>query len=413
MWLAVAALLASVGAAACSTASSEAADTVVTGSGTEVPVRVVIRGEQARNARRFLDGAVACVRTLGAFEMVRGAVSAIDRPAAGQARADGGEIVIDRTPWWSSAPAMAPELAAARAVARRAWTDAVGAASMAAWFVDGLVEYTARRAVEPLFQRSNLPPGFAMLELRYFGGYVPWRIRIRLDPAGTADLLPLYRRHSRVDPGAADDADADAVLTGKVVLTLNTLDRWIGRPAFDAVLAEFVRQARARPLAVADFAAIASSVSGQDLSWMLPPMLTGRATYDYAVAELRSRDADGHFETSVTVERRGDGEFTGAATPRTGPFDSGRGMMIQTTFADGRRVVDSWDGRDRRKTFTYRSGVRAVAAAIDPDMRLLLDLNRTNNGIAVEPQTRTAATRWSVRWMLWLEQVLLTYGALA
>src|SRR6185295_11851449 len=106
--LAVAALLASVGAAGCRTASSEAADTVVTGSGHELPVRVVIRGEQARNARRFLDGAVACVRTLGAFEMVRGAVTAIDRPAAGQARAEGGEIVIDRTPWWSSAPAMAP-----------------------------------------------------------------------------------------------------------------------------------------------------------------------------------------------------------------------------------------------------------------------------------------------------------------
>jgi len=253
-----------------------------------------------------------------------------------------------------------------------------------------------------------------MLDMRYFGDTVPWRIRIRLDPEGTADALPVYRRQPRLDRRAPANADQQRVLAGKALLTLATLERWIGRPASDAALAEFARQARARPLALDDFNAVASSAAGQELSWMLTPMLNEPVTYDYAVADLHSdAAAAGRFDTVVTVERRADGQFTGAASPRTGPFDSGRGMTIRTTFAGGDYVTDTWDGRDRRKTFTYRSSTRATASVIDPEMRLLLDLNRTNNSIAVEPQTATAAFRWSMRWMLWLQQVLLTYGALA
>ena len=375
---------------------------------------MVLRGEHARDARRFLDGAIECVRTLEAFGIApRGETAAIDPPRSGATPSDRNQIVLEATPWWSSSTAMVSELAAARALARHAWSEATGASSIPAWFVDGLVEYTARRAVTPLFQRSNLPPGFAMLDMRYFGGYVPWRIRIRLDATGTADALPAYRRQPRVDPSSAR-VDGDPSLDGKALLTLNTLDRWIGRPAFDAALAEFARQAHARPVVLADFTAVASSAAGQDLSWMLTPMLSESVTYDYAVAELHSdAAAGGRFDTVVTVERRGAGQFTGAASPRTGPFDSGRGLTILTTFTDGDRIVDTWDGRDRRKTFTYRSAARATAAEIDPEMRLLLDLNRTNNSIVLETRTATAASRWSMRWLLWLQQVLLTYGALA
>src|SRR5262249_43557977 len=157
--------------------------------------------------------------------------------------------------------------------------------------------------------------------------------------------LPVYRRQPRVDPRSAGDGHPG--LTSKALLVLNTLERWIGRPAFDAAVAEFARQARTRPGAVADFTSVASFSAGQDLSWMLTPMVSGSVAYDYAVAELRSdAGAGGRFDTVVTVERRGDGQFTGAASPRTGPFDSGRGMTIRTTFADGDRIVDTWDGRD-------------------------------------------------------------------
>ena len=69
-------------------------------------------------------------------------------------------------------------------------------------------------------------------------------------------------------------------------------------------------------------------------------------------------------------------------------------------------------------------GTRIVAIAVvgdrlavqlqggGPDRVLLLDLNRGNNGVTLDSgPARTAATRWAARWMIWLEDALLTYVA--
>ena len=50
-----------------------------------------------------------------------------------------------------------------------------------------MIELAARRAVVPLFESENLPPGYAFLEQRFFGGFVPRFVRIRLFPESDGD----------------------------------------------------------------------------------------------------------------------------------------------------------------------------------------------------------------------------------
>jgi hypothetical protein len=267
--------------------------------------------------------------------------------------------------------------------------------------------------VIPVFQGENLLPGYAMYEGRYFGGFVPWFVRIRLLPERDGDPLPAYRAQPRVDVAAPATAGEERSLTAKTVLILATLERWLSRPAFDGVLAQFVRDSRGGQPTIDGFIRVASATAGQDLTWLLGPTLGGSATFDYAVAGLRSvAGADGLFDTTVVVERRGDGVFAGASAPRQGPFESGRGVMIEVMFDDGERAVDAWDGRDIRKEFVYRSRSRAASATVDPEARILLDVNRTNNSSTVAPHAASAATRWALRWMVWLEHALLTYAAM-
>ena len=47
---------------------------------------------------------------------------------------------------------------------------------------------------------------------------------------------------------------------------------------------------------------------------------------------------------------------------------------------------------------------------MDPEQVLLLDVNYTNNSRTLEPRTEEAATKWSLKWMVWLQDLMLTWG---
>jgi hypothetical protein len=61
----------------------------------------------------------------------------------------------------------------------------------------------------------------------------------------------------------------------------------------------------------------------------------------------------------------------------------------------------------------YQSGARAASAEIDPDRILLLDMHAVNNSRTLTPRAGAAATKWSARWLLWLEDWLLTCATLS
>ena len=111
-------------------------------------------------------------------------------------------------------------------------------------------------------------------------------------------------------------------------------------------------------------------------------------------------DKDGDkYRTLVVVRRYGEAIF---------PVD------VRVTFTEGKQVTEHWDGKERWHLYTYNWPQRAVTAQADPDHVLLLDVNLTNNSKALTPLDRLgpkAATKWSLKWMVWLQDCLLTWSA--
>lgn len=304
-------------------------------------------------------------------------------------------VAPDGARWWSADAAMTPEYAVARAVSRHYWERALDTRNLPPWFVDGLVEYCARRAVSKIVDERYLAVYRSRAEARYFGGFVPRDLRVPLRVEDQGDPVPEYRLRPR-------DHDAP-VLEAKALLALGTLERWVGRPTFDAIVADLARKGGQPSLETV--AQLAGRVSGQDLTWLFDQTFTSGGVIDYGLTSLSSEpQPDGWYKTTATAQRFGDGVFTGGR---------GRGgVVVETTFADGETVRDEWDGRDTTTTFEYRSRARAVSTVVDPDRVVLLDMNRANNGATLDPQpARTAASRWAARWMIWLEDALLTYVA--
>ena len=102
------------------------------------------------------------------------------------------------------------------------------------------------------------------------------------------------------------------------------------------------------------------------------------------------------FRTQVVVRRNEDGVF---------PVD------VQVRFENGEEVRWHWDGEERWKAYEVEKPVRAISAQVDPEHVLLLDCNYTNNSATLTSETAgRAAGKWSLTWLLWLQDHLLTYG---
>ena len=108
------------------------------------------------------------------------------------------------------------------------------------------------------------------------------------------------------------------------------------------------------------------------------------------------REGD-HFRTTVIVRRYGEAIF---------PID------VLVTFRNGEKITEHWDGRERWTMYVYERPGQALTAQVDPNRVLLLDVNVTNNSRTLEPQGGRAATKWSAKWLVWLQDCLLSWAAL-
>ena len=114
-------------------------------------------------------------------------------------------------------------------------------------------------------------------------------------------------------------------------------------------------------------------------------------TFDYGVQEFLSERVDEkHFRTSVVVRRYGEATF---------PVD------VVTTFENGERTRETWNGQEQRAIYVYEKPVRGTTAQVEPDHVLLLDVAYTNNSRTLEPSSGRASLKWSLKWMVWLRNL--------
>lgn len=283
-----------------------------------------------------------------------------------------------------------------------------------AWLDEGLNTYSTARVMEEVFY----PNYYAK---RYFGDFIPWTFD---DLALTRDVdgnrMPAYRAVATSDDQSTPTwrywpGSASAITYNKTALWLHTLERMLGWDTVQRILSTYFQRYAFKHPTPRDFFSVANEVSGQDLTWFFDQVHRSSNVFDYAVDVLRStpatargffgdaggegfetaRGTDGGFRTTVVVRRLGEGIF---------PVD------VRVQFENGEEQRWRWDGRDRWKAFESEKPVRAVSAQVDPDRVLLLDVNVTNNSVSLAPSGPAAARKWSLAWMIWLQDHLLTYG---
>ena len=85
-------------------------------------------------------------------------------------------------------------------------------------------------------------------------------------------------------------------------------------------------------------------------------------------------------------------------------------VELRVEFADGTVVEERWDGQYRWQRFRYPGHAKVRRATVDPEGKIALDVNPANNSWVDEKGVaRRAATKWSARFLLWLQTLLETH----
>jgi hypothetical protein len=383
-----------------------------------VDMRLLLQPEHAAQAERHFAATRAALRYYGTWfgPYPYGHITVVD--PAWQSGAGGMEyptLFTAGTRWLAPAGVLSPEGVTIHEAGHEFWYGIVANNEFEdAWLDEGLNSFSEARVAAEAF----LPTHPAQ---RYFGGFLPWVLR-DISLARETDLNGFfgYREAARADVPATPTwrywpGTASRITYDKTALCLNTLERHLGWPTLQKIMSTFFQRWAFRHPRPQDFFDVVFEVSGQDLTWFFDEVYRSSNVFDYGIQDLTTRpasgrghygegaqrafsnatDSQGLFDTTVAVRRYGEGVF---------PVD------VIVTFENGETARERWDGRDRWTLFHYRTSSKAVSAQVDPDRVLLLDVNYTNNSWTLRPAGAEAARKWSLAWMIWLQDLLVTYG---
>jgi hypothetical protein len=170
---------------------------------------------------------------------------------------------------------------------------------------------------------------------------------------------------------------------------------------------------RFRHPTTADWIAAVHAATGRDYRWFFDRTFFSSGFVDYAVVEAKSKKwtpPKGLFESDGPLVEKPPPELAAAkgwesvvTVARLG--DIAMPVDIVLRFDAGHTYRSTWDGEARWKRFRVDRGPRLLEAIVDPGEKILLDVDRTNNGRLVRADPR-AASRWTARAVFWMQNLI-------
>ena len=192
-----------------------------------------------------------------------------------------------------------------------------------------------------------------------------------------------------------------------------TLEGFLGEELFSKIIKTYATRFEFKHPVPQDFFNVVNEFSPQPMDWFFDQMFNGSGVLDYAVSkissepilqekgfytkdnkeEYRSSDdkkKEDQFESTVLLQRLGDMKM---------PVD------VRIVFENGETVDQVWDGKELSKTLRFVRNSKILRADVDPERKLFLDINYTNNSL-FRQKSSFAALRWANSWLYWLQHLL-------
>lgn len=198
-------------------------------------------------------------------------------------------------------------------------------------------------------------------------------------------------------------------------LVLCTLHNLLGKETMLKVMRTYFERWKFKHPHTRDFIDVAHQVTGQDLNWFFDQALYTNKILDYGIERVSSRpiaDSAGYdyswpvrkdssavtpnsqkkelFESLVYVRRLGQFVFP---------------VEIEFQFENGHKIRETWDGQANWKKYRFVRKEKLRYATVDPDHKIPMDINLTNNSYTLERQS-LRINRLAARLLFYLQALL-------
>jgi hypothetical protein len=388
-----------------------------------VEIRLLLQPEHESLAERYIEATRIALRSYGtwAAPYPYGHVTVVD-PAwnSGSGGMEYPTLFTGGARVWAPRALQSPEGVTIHECGHQFWYGLVGNNEFEeAWLDEGFNTYHEWKA-------SGLFLGPRLWGRRYFGPsprtgwpFVAPGVWIGRGEEGLDSLRSTGTTDTMVREGWKYRTGASYGLNSydKPALTLETLEKLVGDEVMTRIMRTYARRYRFAHPTTQDFMATVKDVTGQDYAPFFEQTWFSSELCDYAVTakNTQARRTEGFLDTPGSRPRLAPKHQPVA--DHQGPYDSEVTVLrlggvrlpveVQVEFEDGQLVRETWDGQYRWTRFVYHRPVKIRRATVDPDGKLVIDVDPSNNAWVdeTEPQASRAALKWSTRFMFWLQNL--------
>ena len=350
-------------------------------------------------------------------------ITLVDPPygASGAGGMEYPTLITGGTNWWPG-PNDGSEEVVVHEFGHQYWYGMVGTNEFEeSWLDEGFNTYSTGKVMDAAYGMRDLP-------LSAFG--IPLGRLLGL-PQVDSDIInrSVYVQYGKYDPVVRNGWQYyDQFRYGinsymRPGVLLRTLENHLGAPAMARIMRAWFERYRFHHPTSIDFERTVNEVSGRDMTWFFDQFVFGTNAVNYRVGSVacdrigtmlgsyleNGRRVTVTEEEADRIEKERERKHTPdqyhIAVKLVRDGEAVFPVEMKMTLANGETVREQWDGRDRWVKYEYTKPARLKTVEIDPERKVLLDINLADNSY-----TANAAwlplSKWSSNLLYWIQMVL-------
>ena len=205
---------------------------------------------------------------------------------------------------------------------------------------------------------------------------------------------------------------------------LGTLDRLVGRLTMDEIMKAYYERWKFKHPCGQDFIDVVNEVVtknhgakfGDNMDWFFDQVLYGTEICDYKLSWISStktkpprgiQEEGGNKRTFKSIEYENTIYKSKVIIQRLGEVVMPVEILVH--FENGEEILEQWDGKQRSFELLYEKTERIEWAKVDPENKILIDINRLNNSLTTKPG-RAPLWRIALKFLFLLQNAMQSFA---